>query len=113
MKVRDARAYKSVCVCGILRHIFHIQVIKIRQPKDRGGPAKFAGRVEGQCWTSAAGCPMCAEEPVLPSLLLVHLAEPAKKTDTDERALSQSCGGSALKLSAFAVQRHDAGLRAT
>ena len=68
---------------------------------------------EGRCWTSAAGCPMCAEEPALPSLLLVHLAEPAKKTDTDERALSQSCGGSALKLSAFAVQRHDAGLRAT
>ena len=67
----------------------------------------------GQCWTSAAGCPMCAEEPALPSLLLVHLAEPAKETDTDERALSQSCGGSALKLSAFAVQRHDAGLRAT
>lgn len=56
---------------------------------------------------------MCAEEPALPSLLLVHLAEPAKKTDTDERALSQSCGGSALKLSALAVQRHDAGLRAT
>ena len=56
---------------------------------------------------------MGAEEPALPSLLLVHLAEPAKETGTDERALSQSCGGSALKLSAFAVQRHDAGLRAT
>ena len=60
-----------------------------------------------------AGWPMLREEPALPSLLLVHLAEPANETGTNDCALSQSCGGSALKLSAFAAQTHDAGLRAT
>ena len=62
---------------------------------------------------STAGWSMLREEPALPSLLLVHLAEPANETGTNDCALSQSCGGSALKLSAFAAQTHDAGLRAT
>ena len=62
---------------------------------------------------STAGWPMLREEPALPSLLLVHLAEPANETGTNDCALSQSYGGSALKLSAFAAQTHDAGLRAT
>ena len=43
-------------------------------------------------------------EPAPPPLMLIHRAEPAYEPGTGECALSQSCGGSALKLSAFAVQ---------
>ena len=59
---------------------------------------------------------MLREEPALPSLLLVYLAEPANETGTNDCALSQSYGGSALKLSAFAAhgehQARDVGLLA-
>ena len=51
------------------------------------------------------------DEPAPRPLLLVHRAKPANEPGTGECALSQSCGGSALKLSAFAVPEHDAELR--
>ena len=47
---------------------------------------------------------MATIEPAPPPLMLIHRAEPANEPGTGECALSQSCGGSALKLSAFAVQ---------
>ena len=51
------------------------------------------------------------DEPAPRPLLLVHRAKPANEPGTGECALSQSCGGSALKLSAFAVPEHDAEMR--
>ena len=80
------------------------QVIIFDAPVDRGGLRNrllwnFRSSISG-----STGWRRHRLEPAPRLLLFVHRAEPANEPGTGECAFSQSCGGSALELFAFAVQ---------